>query len=304
LRTGCNGFFYVEFLRGLPEGFACVRLSSLFNEEELIVPSACLVPIVRKQADIEEALEPARLGGRVLDLNSWVLPEDAEKVERARHLYAREGIPVPQVMPAELAAFVRHAGRTVYTSGQYARCIPDLSAVRTNTREASAGRTPRFWYMLPPFARRHRPDAFVPRVCQGIPRVEANGREPVLIDANFSTMWAESANWTGHGIRALLNSAWCRACMECLGTPLGGGALKLEATHLRRLPIPILSDEDIGFLRAESQALAPNGVQDSIDRFVIERILDQQSDSRMVELVVDLRAAAEALCRSRQRRLR
>ena len=43
-------------------------------------------------------------------------------------------------------------------------------------------------------------------------------------------------------IFAILNSTWGELCMEALGATLGGGALKLEATHLRQLPLPVLSD--------------------------------------------------------------
>ena len=50
LRTGCNGFFYVEFLEGAPDDSARVRLNSLFNDDEVIVPAACIVPVVRKQS--------------------------------------------------------------------------------------------------------------------------------------------------------------------------------------------------------------------------------------------------------------
>jgi hypothetical protein len=36
--------------------------------------------------------------------------------------------------------------------------------------------------------------------------------------------------------------------MESTGTPMGGGALKLEATHLKRLPVPTFTDHEIGQL--------------------------------------------------------
>jgi len=303
LRTGCNGFFYVEFLEGAPDDSARVRLSSLFNDDEAIVPAACLVPVVRRQSEVDGPVQEERLAGRVLDLSGWVLPEDAEGVERARHLYARQGLPLPRVMPVGLANLVRRAAETIYKSGQEAKRIPELSAVRTNLRSAAAARAPRFWYMLPPFARRHRPDAFVPRICQGIPQVEINHAPPVLIDANFSTIWSESPNWTRHAIRGLLNSSWCRACMESLGTPLGGGALKLEATHLRRLPIPLLSSSEQAFLDAENRALPPDAGHDSIDRCVVERVTGWKRDSpKAVELIRRLKQVAESLCLSRQRR--
>ncbi len=39
--------------------------------------------------------------------------------------------------------------------------------------------------------------------------------------------------------------------MESLGSILGGGALKLEATHLRQIPIPTLSNSQKQSLRSE-----------------------------------------------------
>ena len=187
------------------------------------------------------------LVGRALDLSGWVLPEDTDAVERSEHLYARERLPIPRVMPPELAEFVRRAAQTTYTDGPGARQIPALSAVKTNVRLAS-GRAPHFWYMLPPFVRRHLPDAFVPRINQSQPLVDENDSPPALVDANFSTLWGALPPWTGPALGALFNSSWSRACMEALGTPLGGGALKLEATQLKQLPVPLFSKEDIGWL--------------------------------------------------------
>ena len=237
-------------------------------------------------------------------MSGWVLPEDSEIVERARHLYEREGIPVPKVMPLELANFVRRAAEMVYTSGHEAKRIRELSAVKTNVRTTGTDRFPRFWYMLPAFARRHRPDAFVPRINQGIPWIEMNDDPPVLIDANFSTIWSESSAWTRFAFRAFLNTSWCRACMEALGTPLGGGALKLEAAQLKRLPIPAVSATELAMLDAEGRALAPTAtsVSEAVDRFVLAKITGvPQSDSRIGELLKGLKSLSDALCRGRQR---
>ena len=63
--------------------------------------------------------------------------------------------------------------------------------MRTNVRQSRNGKSlPRFWYMLPDFAPRHLPPAFVPRINHGVARVESNLEPAILIDANFSTFWA------------------------------------------------------------------------------------------------------------------
>lgn len=250
LRTGCNDFFYVDFVEITRDGWARVRLSSLFGRTSIEVPMEALVPVLRRQAELEVYAAGLPLPGRLLNLSGYVLPEDSEKVEEARSIYERLGQSIPTVMPEPLAAHVRTASQT-RTGGANATRIPELSAVKTNERPFVQGRSPklpRFWYMLPNLARRHVPDAFVARINQQSPVAVANRAEPVVVDANFSTVWSESSKWTPLAITALLRSSWARACMESTGTPMGGGALKLEATHLKRLPVPTFTDHEIGQL--------------------------------------------------------
>lgn len=302
LRTGCNDFFYVDLVEELPDGLSRVRLSSLFDNELIITPSACLVPVIRRQSEVPDPASPHNLTGRALDLNAWVLPEDVHTVEQSKQAYAQEGISTPSTMPPELAAFVRRAADTVYRASDGAKRIPELSAVKTNVRHPTSTRSPRFWYMLPPFARRHSPDVFVARVNQNVPWVEAN-RQRVLIDANFSTIWGATASWTPYALQALLNSSWCRVSMEAIGTPLGGGALKLEATHLRRLPLPALTTEDLAKLDTKRKGLSQDESSDRIDRIVVERITGLTgSAARVTGLITRLQTTAAELSRSRQRR--
>jgi hypothetical protein len=304
LRTGCNGFFYVDVVEEMRDHLVRVRLSSLFKDDEVVVPAGCLVPVVRRQSEVAGPVKGKVLVGRVLDLTRWVLPEEAETVQRARHLYEREGFVVPSVMPPGLANLVRRAADTVYEGGSEGKRIPELSAVKTNARGSGADRSPRFWYMLPPFARRHRPDAFVARINQGVPWVEVNDDPPVLIDANFSTIWAEERKWSRFAIRSLLNSSWCRAYMEALGTPLGGGALKLEATHLRRLRLPVFTESELSVLDSEGRAMVPgiDATPETIDGLVIEKItrLDRTSASAK-DLLNGLQRTAMSSCQARQR---
>lgn len=304
LRTGCNGFFYVDQIEEAGDT-ELVRLSPLFGKAELRVPANCLKPVLRGQSELTGPIDATQIKGRVLDLNGWVLPEDAEVVRGAKHLYERENIPVPEILPREMADFIRRAADTVYSGGQQPKRISELSAVRTNVRLPGADRSPRFWYMLPPFARRHRPDVFVPRVNQNIPWVEMNDDPPVLIDANFSTIWGEKSHWTRFALRALLNSVWCEACMEMLGTPLGGGALKLEAAQLRRMPLPRLDANELSSLDAAGQGLSltATSVPESVNRFVLAKITGlHQSDSKLIKLLKGLELMSESLCRERQRK--
>jgi hypothetical protein len=304
LRTGCNGFFYVDWLGEAGAGSARIRLSHLFDDQELTVPVACLAPVVRRQSELSGPVNAARLPGRVLDLRQWVLPEDAAIVAQAKHLYDREGLAVPTVMPLELAEFVRRAGNTlVRTNGNESKPVSELSAVRTNVR-ASGNRIPRFWYMLPSFAPRHLPLAFVARINQGVPWIEVNDEPPALIDANFSTICGDS-RWTRFALRALFNSSWARVCMEVLGTPLGGGALKLEATQLNRLPIPVMDSSDLAILDDEGRRLesATTSGAERLHRFILTKITRSEEANAKFDIVLrDLQHTAESLCRDRQRK--
>lgn len=303
LRTGCNGFFYVE-QSGTGGNGAVVRLSKLFHHREIVVPEQALLPVVRRQAEVNGPVKADRLSGRALVLEQWILPEDAATVSAASIAYQRSGLPIPQVMPPQLADAVRNASATINSSSTDVKLIPELSAVKTNARLADEYTPPRFWYMLPRFGRRHLPDAFIPRINSGIPWVEVNDDPPVLIDANFSTIWSDRCEWTPFAVRAVLNSSWCRACMEALGTPLGAGALKLEATQLNRLPLPHLDRtslaalHDIGVvLTSDAESLIKEA-----SLIVLAGLTGKDTTHPLVSKISrDLEDFAQAKCRARQR---
>lgn len=305
LRTGCNQFFYVTACGRLDDGMVRVKASSLFGNREFSVPATALYPVLRRQAETPIMQTGQLPPGRVLDLRGWVLPEDAQTVIAAAPAYRRTGGALPSIMPDELAAFVRLAAQTSPEGNAKDGRIPDLSAVRTNTRTTHSGdTTPRFWYMLPNFAPRHHPAVFVPRVNHGRPWAEANLKPSILIDANFSTFWSTDETWTGFALKALLNSTWCFALAEALGTPLGGGALKLEASHFRHMPIPKLPEEARSALDAAGREMTPDAtsIQLKADVVVLQAAIGEQTDeSRLVKLAAMLAERAEKLRRERQR---
>lgn len=275
LRTGCNAFFYVT---AVEDGAAetVVETGSLFGRRRFAVPSSVLRPVIRHQADLAR-LEEGRLPeGRVLDLRSFALPEDEPVVLAAEATYRACGEAMPRTMPADLSDYVRLAARTAADGAGKSKPIPELSAVRTNLRPCRPGKAkPRFWYMLPDFAPRHMPAVAIPRVNHGLPWAEANHqRRRLLVDANFATVWAPRRAWTPNALKALLNSTWCRAAMEALCTPMGGGALKVEATHLRRLPLPRLSKQQRTTLTKAGGRLTRNAstTQAAIDDIVVDAV--------------------------------
>ena len=307
LRSGCNRFFYVTLAGADENETVTVEASQSFQNMRLRVPAAALRPVLHRQADMEAFASGCLPVTRVLDLSDWVLPEDKPAVTEAAEAYRRRGVSVPRVMPPELASFVRLAARYAPDPKEPARFIPDLSAVRTNVRRPANGRdVPRFWYMLPAFTARHLPVIFAPRINHRTPSVALNTQPPILIDANFSTLWAEERRWTVHALYALFHSSWCRAGMESAGTPLGGGALKLEATQIRQVPIPPLSNRDYGRLDTLGHKLAaavPSALH-QIDMFILASAFPGSDEDELTKVARHIGSRLEAACVARRRTAR
>lgn len=297
LRTGCNQFFYVEAAGSDSDGGQRVRASDTLGGRTLCVPDEILKAVVRRQSDVPGfAVQAEAVLGRVLDLRGWCLPE---------HLGAAATL---RPMPAALADLVRRASQTTIGPPERRVLIPELSAVRTNSRAGSGNErlfpgvgAPRHWYTLPDFAPRHHPSLFVARVNSGTPWFILNAPPPMLIDANFSTIYGSPRAMSPIVLLALLNSTWCRACTEFIGTPMGGGALKLEATQLRHLPLPVLSPEAMSPLQMLGEQLATSTTSRSeeltlaIDRIVLSALIPasetvEASLSRLRLIIADRRA--------------
>jgi hypothetical protein len=304
LRTGCNRFFYVT-LTG-PDGgeTIIIEASDSFQKMRFRVPADALRPVLHRQADMQAFTRGHLPPTRALDLSNWILPEDEPVVVKATDAYRKHGMTYPRVMPEELAAFVRLAARHALDPKAPARLIPDLSAVRTNIRQLANGRNiPRFWYMLPAFTARHLPAIFTPRINHGTPAVAMNVQPPILIDANFSTVWSNDKRWTSHALYAFFSSNWCRAGMEATGTPLGGGALKLEATHIRQLPVPPLADsawQRLDWLGRQLTASAP-AAQHELDMFMLAAAFPAFDETCLKRTVRHIEVRLQAACAARQR---
>ncbi len=259
LRTGANDFFYVD-IKEKVEGGWIVKPNKIFGIAELFVPFECLLPVVRKQTELNKKLivNQSDLKGGVLVLKEYVLPEDFVDFETNPML---KNIYKP--MPDGLCWLIRKANSINLGTINAPKYIPELSAVKPNIRRWHAKKSenlPRFWYMLPVFTKRHCPEIFIPRINNSHPIARMNSKETVLIDANFSTIWSPNnfSKMSMHSLFALLNSSWCQAGMELVATVMGGGALKLEAVHLRKLPIPILSFAELSNLDRLGKELVNN----------------------------------------------
>ena len=303
LRTGCNRFFYCRALHESDSAMIEVELDDAYGGNVLAVPRDAVRPVLHRQADLEGWRNGHLPATRVLDLRGWVLPEDAEAARAAQRSYEIADIAPPRQMPAALAEFVRRAAAQPLGTGEAAKPVCELSAVRTNVRAARPAAPPRFWYMLPDFMRRHLPHAFVPRIIHGSPQVYRNAEEPILVDANFSTFWPDDDGWSPDAVAAFLNSAWCKAVMEAVGTPLGGGALKLEAAHLRAMPVPRIGRAAIDEINTVFAAQkSEERTRQAIDRVVLGALLATTTSAAALDrLAQGLYRRLSAMSAARQR---
>jgi hypothetical protein len=288
LRTGCNDFFYVEIAEESALGRdVLIRTSALFGHLEFRVPRSILKPVVRRQAEFDsQQLSLHAIKGRALDLRRYLLPEDFKRYADASKK-SKLNLYRFYLMPEALAEYVQLASSTYLERGNRRTLIPELSAVKPNGagpddqgvhQHGSAKHSTRCWYMLPPFTQRHSAPIFIPRIAHELPLPVFNTNPPALIDANFSTLWPADKSTSGELIFALFNSTWIELCMEALGTPLGGGALKLEATQIRRIPLPMLTGLQKSQLVSSASALLhsppvnASAVRQRIDKIIISAL--------------------------------
>jgi len=255
LRTGANKFFYLRHREAGDDGHARLLPAPELGDRPVDVPGDVSLPVLQRQADLPDGyvLSAEKLDGRVLALGSYALPEDLERLPGAPYA----------AIPPRLAEHIRRAGRVNLGSEDDPKYIPTLSAVVTNVRAAIADRPDRharFWYQLPRFTDRHRPSMLLARINNGHPRTFVNDDRRAIVDANFSSLWpVKRGSVDAHALLAMLNSTWCTAVLELSGTVMGGGALKIEAAHIRRLPVPALSAERWRRLSTLGRRLAGGG---------------------------------------------
>lgn len=241
LRTGGNDFFYVS-ADPSGNGFR----SRLLPGERLDLPTDVLRSAIRRQSELPVdcrcIIEPTQ--SFVLALEGWALPEDIKAADGPRPW---------QPIGGDLARLVQAGAAKTYHRRDKMVPLPELSAVRTNVRPGATNppQHARFWYQLPPLALRHTPDIYLARVNGGVPTPYLNPMRRIVVDANFSTLWATSPGaMPAPVLLGLLSSAWTAAFLEATSTVLGGGALKVEAAHLRQLLLPIPVNDAAGLLAA------------------------------------------------------
>lgn len=238
LRTGANGFFYADGARA--SDHIALSFSGPLAGLTARAPDSVARPVIRRQSELPAGftVSPDLATGWALYLRQHALPEDLGETDMFPSVYER--------MPESIAKVVRAAGQANFGSEAKPQKVWDLTAVSPNIRPAARGMPPRYWYMLPDFGARHLPDILLARVNSSTPTAYLNKARQCLIDANFSTMWTlQLSKWSATALLALMNSAWAQAVIETSGAVMGGGALKVEAAHLRRFPVPTFNEEQL-----------------------------------------------------------
>jgi predicted RNA methylase len=292
LRTGANVFFYLDIVEYFNDG-VLVLPNKTFLQKPIFIPKQFYREVVRKQSELNESycLNDFKPTGIVLALQNAVCTKDIFSNKKLIKALRKAYKPVP----ADLEKFIQKAETTNIGSQSVPKYIPNLSAVQPNIKSWNPDKQedlPRFWYMLPSFTKRHSPDLFVPRVNSLHPVTRLNSKGEYLIDANFSALWISDpkSNYNSYSLLALLNSSWCISAMEEYGTVMGGGALKLEAAQLNKIPIPILKQDAISELsvlgkQLTQKASKPITVLDKIDKVILKAFgIEKNTSERLKEL--------------------
>lgn len=171
------------------------------------------------------------------------------------------------------------------------RRFKDYSAVRPNEKTDGKQIT-REWYRLPKMTNRHLPNLCLTRVSANTTEclyVQQSAETPIAIDANMVTLWGKSERNILIAF-ALLNSTWSKLSLELICTVMGGGALKVEASHLKRLLLPKLSEDQLEELEKAGLSLIAEGKmtrneQSTIDSIIASGFDDDTITVRMQKLL-------------------
>ncbi len=265
LRTGANDFFYATFVSESEQGV--MLQTNDWCGRQITVDGCNIRNCLKRRSDIDGiTVNHDDLHNRIFYIQEQVRPEDYGSIPDK--LLSRYGL-----LGRDLSDYVTLGGK--YVSPKHGKPFRELSAVRTNEKKTEDGME-RFWYMLPELKERHTPDLCIPRVCGGKVETLFVNQKPaqkIVVDANFTTLWNPDVN--SHMIAlALLNSTWTETFFELTGTLLGGGALKIEASHVRKLLFPEINEKNLLTLGNLGNIIVKKGyvsdeVRDEIDRVVL-----------------------------------
>lgn len=274
LRTGANEFFYFKIISKTDDEYS-LRTGKWFGGGKIIdVSQKYIIRCVQNRRQVTGlAVNPQTVETGVLYLQNYIRSQDFAV---CTHNVAGQYQELPSTLSKYISAAEKYQNPRELSFREY-------SAVKSNEKKINF-QYERFWYMLPQFASRHLPNLCITRVsstaadCVYVPQLKEN---PIAVDANFVTLWGGSEE-TIKICLALLNSTWSRCYLELLCTVMGGGALKIEASHVRQLLFPKLNYlqlqrlSEYGITIAKRQKLTPE-LRDAIDTTILESFTDEES---------------------------
>ncbi len=259
LRTGANKFFYLECMEDLGN-VELLQADKVWELESFLVPKTYLCKTIKNQNDLPEGykIEGKKLKNRLLYIENAVTTKDWENCNDLCKIKY-------EIMPPELNKYVlKVQEKQINIEGQL-KFVYELSAVKTNVSTQNG--ISRFWYMLPNLQDRHKPLLCVPRInYKDVKFYKCN--DELIVDANFSTLWLQDINLKNHyAVFSVFNSIWIRAQLESIATVMGGGALKVEATHIKKLLLPDLDKAELESLNKLGHKLE-NSSQNNIPKIL------------------------------------
>ena len=267
LRTGANRFFYTELINS-DEEFDYLKADEEIYKKTLAVSHSQSVPVLRYQADIygRYRVTKGQLAHRLLYISET---------------YTDDNGMITQESDKQLAEYIAIAEDLSITNGGRSIRIPELSAVKPNERVLTInGKTvQRRWFMIPKLTNRHVPQLCISRVNYKSPRCMLVN-DAVVVDANFSTLWTADFDMNRvYAVLALMNSSWVKAYLECVASVMGGGALKVEASHLRQIRLPKPKQSFLEAMAQLGRQLANSDIQNdsatlqTIDKMTLGSII-------------------------------
>lgn len=268
LRTGANSFFYTDLIKKKKKLYSIVENKSSEVAKFFKVSDSCLKVVLRKQSELPNTflIKRENLIGRVLIFKDYYTNTDVKKFN------IKLGISKHQLTHTA-SNYIQELSKLNIGTKDNPKFIPDMSAVRTN--ESTNNGTLKRWYQLPPLRLRHIPELCIPRVNTRTVKaflVESD----IVVDANFITLTTtDKSKYSKYSLLAILNSDWVKLNLELNGNILGGGALKLDKTHLNNILIPgdlVLKESELDFLGRELCSAKGKNVLDKINDLINESL--------------------------------
>lgn len=281
LRTGANEFFYATVLKKDDQSELVKIRTRAWNDKEIVTSMENVRMAIQNRNEVPGlCVRNSSLRKCILYLTDAVAPGDNAKL-------SPEAIDKYRVLDSELESYIRCGEE--YLIPKKGKKFGELSAVKPNEKRNEKGYL-RFWYMLPKLQRRHEPELCISRLCGKAVEclyVHNDDQNHIVVDANFITLWNQNKENKLY-MFALLNSTWFKCYMELIGTRMGGGALKIEASHIKQVLFPKLTAD----IRDELSKLGSQLLNDDCNFDEIRRSIDififKQYGKRKEEIIKKL----------------